>query len=206
MKIKTDILELTKMYHDYNINFITREVCFGQFPLETNGEGECVSGVTVTQTIKNLMILDNINHKPIYLYLNTFGGQWEDGVALYDIIRNLKSKVYIIGIAKLYSMGSIILQAGYKRYMTKHSAMLIHDGSETYSGETKSYEAWGDRAKITRREGYEIYYEQMKKINPNITIQYIENLCTHDTILSAREAIEMGLADEYFRGIDKIKG
>lgn len=42
---------------------------------------------------------------------------------------------------------------------------------------------------------YEIYFSRMKPAKPRITIDKIETLCSHDTIFTADEAVNQGLAD-----------
>ena len=179
--------------HDINLYIPTRTIYFGG---DTINE-DVVNPTTVAQTIKNLLVLEyQDNTKPITLILNSCGGSWFDGVGLYDIIKSLKSHVTIMAIGKVFSMGSIILQAGDRRIITKHTFMMIHDGNDGYEGTPKSFEAWGENSKVTRLQCYKIYREQMRKKNPKITLKQIENLCSHDTIFDAEQCVEKGLADQ----------
>lgn len=194
-KIKEiDLVDYIERFHIDNIYIPTRTVYFGssQAGVETTGE---VNSYTVGQTIKNLHILDELNHKPITLLLNTPGGSWEDGMAVYDVIKSLKSEVTIVGMGKIYSMGSIIMQAGDKRLLMSNSYVMIHDGTESYDGNSKAFEAWAGFAKQTRMRMYEIYHDKMQKKDPRINIDQIEKMCAHDKIFNAEEAIEIGLAD-----------
>lgn len=189
-----------ELFHEENLYLPTRTIYFGG---NYYNEDE-VDSVSVAQVIKNLHILEHQNPgEPIKLELNSCGGSWADGIALYDVIKSLQSPIIIVGLGKLWSMGSVILQAGDYRVLTKHSTVLIHDGSESYGGDPKSFEAWGEQSKVTRKQSYEIYYEQMVKKNPKITIKQIEQMCSHDTILSAEEAVNAGLADEIMENIQK---
>lgn len=184
----------TSEYHEHNLYVPTRTIYFGgEMLLECSDE---VNSTTVSSLIKNLHILETKEIAPITLILNTIGGSWEDGIAVYDMIRTLKSEVTIIGFGKLYSMGSIIFQAGIKRILLPHTAMLIHDGSDGFVGNAKDYEKWGEHSKLVREQMYKIYYEQMKKKKSRITLTKIEEMCSHDTILTAEEAVNLGLADE----------
>ena len=49
---------------------------------------------------------------------------------------------------------------------------------------------------------YKIYYSRMKASKPRITIKKIEELCSHDTIFNAEEAVASGLADWIMEGIN----
>jgi len=48
---------------------------------------------------------------------------------------------------------------------------------------------------------YEIFYQQMKKKDKKITLKKIEDICSHDTIINAKKAVEIGLADEVIKGV-----
>ncbi len=193
LKIKKHTVYNMEVFHENNIYIPSRTIYFGSS--EPGFDMDTVNAFTVGQTIKNLHVLDKINSKPITLLLNTPGGNWEDGMAVYDIIKTLKSRVTIIGMGKIYSMGSIIMQAGHTRLMTENAYMMIHDGSDAYDGNTKSFEAWASHSKITRYKMYNIYFDKMKVKNKKITLEKIELMCAHDKIFTADEAVKVGLAD-----------
>jgi ATP-dependent protease ClpP protease subunit len=48
---------------------------------------EGVSSRTAKQVVTDLLVLDSINNDPIYLYLNSPGGEETRGHAIYDTIR-----------------------------------------------------------------------------------------------------------------------
>jgi len=184
-----------EIFHNEGLYLPTRTIYFAGTEKFTEQSDE-VSVVSVAQLIKNIHILESINTDPITLLLNTCGGEWESGIAVYDLIKKIKSKVYIIGLGKLYSMGSVIFQAGYKRYIYSNTAMLVHDGSEGYYGDTKSFENWAKNSKKTRETMYKIYHEKMIRKNSSITLKEIEELCSHDSIFNSEEIIKLGLADK----------
>ncbi|MHA1789175.1 MAG: ClpP family protease [Candidatus Helarchaeota archaeon] len=190
-------LDYLNTLHDKNIYVPSRTIYFGGTS-ETMDE---VDSLSVAQTIKNFYFLEKKKIAPITLFLNSCGGSWYDGIALYDVIKNLKSKVTIIGIGQLFSMGSVIFQAGDKRVLTEHTRLMIHDGSDGYEGIAKSYENWAEESKNIRNNLYSIYYERMKKKNKKITLKKIENMCSNDCILNAKETIELGLADKIIKDI-----
>ena len=190
-------ISVIESFHDNNLHLPSRTVYFGNTANVDSNEAEEVNSITVGQVIKNLHILDYLDDiSPIALWMNTPGGYWDDGIAVYDVIKAIKSKVIIIGAGKIYSMGSIILQAGHKRLLLPNSTVMIHDGWDGYGGDAKSFESWAENSKKRRQAMYEIYYEQMKKKDSKITYKKIEEMCSHDRIFSADEAVEIGLADE----------
>jgi ATP-dependent Clp protease protease subunit len=201
-KIPLDVVEI---FHDFNLYIPTRTIYFGGVGINFEDDTDVVNCKTVAQTIKNLHILETMEVAPINLFLNTPGGSWADGIALYDIIKQLHSKVIIIGIGKLYSMGSIILQAGDQRWLLPNSSVMIHDGYDGYSGGAKSFENWAKDSKRVREIMYQIYYEKMITKNSEIKLKQIEEMCNNDTIFNAKEAVEIGLADEIIDNIKKKK-
>jgi ATP-dependent Clp protease, protease subunit len=194
-KFNKNLYQNISTFHSDNLFIPKRIVYFGSNDTNSNDNTDEVNPYNVGQLIKNLLILDNQNHQSITLMLNTCGGSWEDGMSLYDVIRSLKSKVNIIGLGKIYSMGSIIIQAGNKRLLTQNSLFLIHDGTEGFSGDSKSYEAWAKISKENRITMYKIFYDRIKSTGKKISLQEIEEMCGHDTILSAKEAVKLGFAD-----------
>jgi ATP-dependent Clp protease protease subunit len=146
--------------------------------------------------IKGLLSLDSWADAPITIYLNSLGGDWYHGMGIYDTIRALRSHVTIIVVGSAMSMGSVILQAGDVRILSPHSYIMIHDGSDDVEADSKSFEAWAAQGKVVRYKMYDIYLRGIKAKKPRFTKKQVEALCAHDTILSASETIEYGLADQ----------
>ena len=79
-----------------------------------------------TSVIAQLLLLDVVD-KPITVYLNTPGGNINDGMAIYDIIKyKIKSKVNMVVNGIAASMGVIILLSTEHRTCFKHSRVMIH--------------------------------------------------------------------------------
>lgn len=192
-------LDYINQLHNNNLYIPDRLIYFGAIDTSLEDAPDEVNSLTSAQVIKNLYLLEQINHNQITLILNSIGGSWDDGIAIYDYIKSLKSKVKIVVLGKAWSMGSIILQAGSHRIIYKHTSLLIHDGSEAYAGTSKDFEAWAKRSLITREQMYKIYYEQVKKKRKKITLQQIEDMCNHDFILTGKEIIDIGLADKIIK-------
>lgn len=78
--------------------------------------------------IKQLLLLEADNDKPIYIYIDSPGGSIDSGFGIYDMIRFINAPVYTIGTGLIASMGSIILLAVPKerRLGLPNSHYLIH--------------------------------------------------------------------------------
>ena len=191
MKIKNSL----ELFHDYNCLTSERIVYFGSEG-DIDGDENGVDYASVKKLIKNLLYLDSISKNIITIYWNSPGGDWNRGMAVYDVIKQIKSPIKFIGLGMVRSMGSIIIQACKYRYLTPNCDFMIHDGYEAQEGEPKTVEAWANYSKYTREKMYSIYLEQIKKKHPKFTLKQVENMCTHDNIMTAEETVKIGLADK----------
>lgn len=161
-----------------------------------SGEGESGTDCQMSEFfIKAIIHLNRISLKPIFVHMNNLGGSWEHGMSIYDAIRASRTHIYGLCWGMSYSMGSIIIQACDTRIVAPHCTFMIHDGSEALSGTPKTVEAWAKHSTKLRKQMYEIYLSRMKAVKPRITIKKIEELCSHDTIFTAEETVNYGLAD-----------
>lgn len=81
------------------------------------------------KVIKNFLILEAMSKtKPIYLYINSPGGDVDAGFAIFDIIRFIQPKVISIGTGLIASAAAFILLATKKenRFGLPNSRYLIH--------------------------------------------------------------------------------
>lgn len=72
-------------------------------------------------------------NRPLSIVLNSPGGHVNHGFAIYDSIKMLTDKkrsVDVYGLGLVASMGTVILQAGTRRYATPHTQFLVHQISE----------------------------------------------------------------------------
>jgi ATP-dependent Clp protease, protease subunit len=66
--------------------------------------------------------------KPIYVYINSPGGEITAGMAIYDTMQHIKSEVVTICVGLAASMGAFLLAAGSpgKRLALPHARIMIH--------------------------------------------------------------------------------
>jgi len=188
-------------FQDYGILIPNRTIYFGSESYDED-EGCEESGVdfeSAKKVIKNLIYLDNKSDEAITLYWNSPGGDWNRGMAIYDVILGLRSPVIMVGLGMVRSMGTIIMQACKKRFLSPNCDFMIHDGEEANYGESKTFEAWGNYSKLSRIKMYEIFLKKIRKKHTDYTIKKIEQLCTHDCIMTGQEAVDLGLADKVLK-------
>lgn len=141
--------------------------------------------------IKELYALDEVNHKEITLYVNSYGGCIEDGFGIIDAIQRTKSKVHTIISGAAFSMGSLISIVGNKRSMTKNSVWMTHPGSEyveDYFGFIK------DRVKALKI--LDKITDNLYRQNTNLTDKEISFAKRGEIWLSPKECLDKGIVDK----------
>jgi ATP-dependent Clp protease protease subunit len=91
-------------------------------------------GSDINDDIANLLVAQLLflesedPDKDIYFYINSPGGSVTAGMAVYDTMQFIKSKVSTICIGQAASMAAVLLAAGEPgmRYALPHSRILIH--------------------------------------------------------------------------------
>lgn len=172
-------------FFDYDIHVETRTV----FISDVADDGE-IGPHLAERVIKSLHLLSAANKDPIRIILNTFGGDWYSGIAIYDAIKSCECHVTIEVYGAAMSMGSIILQAADERIVHENSTIMVHDGSDFFDGHARNMEKWAEYSKSIRQKMYQIYADRTGK-----SIGFWEKKCTLDMILTAKQAKELGLVD-----------
>ena len=128
--------------------------------------------------------------KPILLYLTSNGGDVDSGFELIDVIENSKTPVHIINLGYCYSMAFIIYLAGHKRYASKNSTFMIHDGNSYVANSGgKAQDTMDFIAKVEKR--IKEYILSKTTISAK---EYTRNL-RKEWYMYASEAKEKGVVD-----------
>jgi len=189
--------------HMYNIDPKNREIY-----LHSSNDYDEEAGVEYKAAInfsKNIRYLNLISCEPILIHMHLPGGVWEDGMAIYDIIKKSKSKIIILAYAKVESASSIIFQAAHKRILMPNVHMLIHYGSLSIDNEHKAAMSSLQWSEKESSKMIEIFTEkcvdspiaQEKNWKKFIVKKHIISQLANksDWILDAEEAISYGFAD-----------
>jgi ATP-dependent Clp protease, protease subunit len=193
-------------FFDYNLCRGSRTLYLGSIRFDADGTDLGVETLMYEFFYKGIHILARDSKKPIKVVLNTIGGEWGQGMAIYDAIQTTNRRripVDIIGTGNVMSMGAIILQAGRKRYLTSNASVLVHKGQTGISSTLKHDDAqvWAAYEKYMAKEMYRLLAERSGK-----TPQYWETKSRKDLVLNAREAVEEGLADKVLGNGSQIRG
>ena len=128
--------------------------------------------------------------QPILLYICSNGGEVDAGYSLIDVIENSKTPVYTINLGYWYSMAFIIGIAGHKRFATRNSKILCHDGmSMVYASGSKAQDQMDFYKRLEERTKAHILKYT------NISEELYQNKVRYEWYVFADEAKELGIID-----------
>lgn len=177
-------------FFDYDIHVESRTIYVGSVQHDIENGDSGIDGALAERTIKAIALLSTTPDKPIKIILNSTGGDWYSGMAIYGAIRNCPCYVTIEVMGSAMSMASIIFQGADERIIHPDAVVMVHDGTESMQGHAKNFETWAEQSKAVRERMYEIYAERSGKSK-----NYWEKKCTIDYVMTAEKAVEEGLAD-----------
>ena len=120
--------------HNYGANIDTREIFLHNY-YASDDENQGVEYKMSNTFLKNIRALEIKSDRPIIIHMHSIGGEWSDGMAIYDAIAMSKCYVTIIAYGQAESMSSIIFQAADRRLMTPNTYFMSHYGSSAAVGE-----------------------------------------------------------------------
>lgn len=142
--------------------------------------------------VSELLYLDSINNEEIWLYINSPGGSITSGLAIYDTISFINSKVNTVCIGMAMSMGAFLLASTTgKRYALPHSEIMIHQPYGGMQGVVTDIDIQTKRLLKTKKQMNELLAKHTNK-----PIEKIEYDTERDYYMSASEALEYNLIDE----------
>lgn len=145
---------------------------------------------------------------PMVVHQKTCGGDWNEGIAIFDTLITYPHETTILNYTHARSMSSMTFQAATKRVMMPHSHFMFHDGTYGDYGTVKKVRSGMEFSEHTDEVMMDIYARRMKQKGKFKSWSYKrikEMLRTEidrkeDVYLSARDTVEWGLADEIFNG------
>ena len=141
-----------------------------------------------------LLFLESDNpKKEISFYINSPGGIVWSGLAMYDTLQYISSKIMTICIGQAASAASLLLTAGEKemRFSLPNSRIMVHQPSGGYQGQVTDIEIQTKEIIKTKKRLNEIYAKHAEK-----KIKEVELIMERDKYFSPEEAIEFGLIDK----------
>ncbi len=144
-----------------------------------------------------ILFLESENpKKEISFYINSPGGIVWSGLAIYDTMQYVSSKIMTICVGQAASAGSLLLTAGEKdmRFSLPNSRIMTHQPSGGYQGQVTDIEIQTNEIKKTKQKLNEIYAKHTGK-----KISEVSSIMERDKYFSAEEAVEFGLIDKIIK-------
>ena len=164
---------------------LRERIIFLGLPIDDN-----VANVIVAQ----LLLLDSEDpEKDIMLYVNSPGGSVTAGLAIYDTLQHVRSKVSTICLGQAASMGAFILCAGAKgkRLALPHARVLIHQPLGGAQGQATDIEIQAKEILRIKKQ-----LNELMSMHTGQPVKQIEKDTDRDFIMTAQEAKEYGLIDQ----------
>jgi len=191
--------------HSFNILFASREIFLHSYMDIAEDEDPGIEYKSANVFLKNIRILENDSvAKPIVIHQHSIGGNWSEGIMMYDIIKTCSAPVVLVTHGVAASMGSLIPQAADLRISMPSCAWMLHEGSSaTEAGtfkQTKSWHAWEEDLCKRMLDIYVDVCAESAFFKDRTAPQirgYIQRKFNHkeDWILEATEAVKYGLCD-----------
>jgi len=155
-----------------------------------------INDTLANSIIAQILYLDSINHDDINMYINSPGGSITSGMAIYDTMNFVKSKVSTTCIGMAASMGAFLLSSGEKgkRYALPNSEVMIHQPLGGAQGQATEIKIAAERILKLRDKLNKILSENTKQ-----DIKKIEIDTERDNFMSAEEALNYGIVDKILK-------
>ena len=206
--------------HTYGLDVKSREIYLHGYVANCD-EDPGVDYRMASIFIKNIRILDLVNNDPIFIHMHSVGGEWNDGMAMYDAISLTKSYVTIIAYGQAESMSSIILQSADNRIMMPNAYFMSHFGTSEFSGNYLDIQNGAKFDAACNETMLDIYTsacvsgkyfkEHYNPVNEDKVKNFLKRkLKNGDWYLNAHESVYYGLSDcvlatRKYPSIDSLK-
>ena len=155
-----------------------------------NGE---VNDATSALVCAQLLFLEAENpKKPIFLYINSYGGVVTSGFAVYDTMQFIKSPVHTLCMGTARSMGSFLLMAGEpgERAALPNASLHVHQPLGGFQGQASDVLIHAEDMRQTKHRIIGLYAKHCGH-----TYEEVERTLDRDHFMSAEQAMEWGLID-----------
>lgn len=194
--------------HNYGVNLNLRDIYLHSYYTKDEDDEPGVDYRQAVTFIKNLHVLDNAPHNPILVHLHSVGGDWDNGMAIFNALHFTESYTTMLAYSQASSMSGVIFQAAEFRCMMPDCHFLMHHGSSgggvnhPFAIKTaadfemkackKMLEIFAGRAHDTGE-----FFTRKKSTTPQTTYSFFDKKLkeTVDWYLDAEEALFYGLTD-----------
>jgi ATP-dependent Clp protease protease subunit len=153
------------------------------------------------KTIRQLLLMEDMNSEPIRIFIDSPGGDADAGYAIFDMIRFIKPEVWTIGMGLVASAAALIQLAAPKnrRLGLPNSHYLIHQPLSGIRGVATDIEIHAKELEKLREKINRLVAEETG--NPH---NQVEKDTDRDYWMNADEAVNYGLISRVITNRDEI--
>ena len=147
--------------------------------------------------VRQLLILDSEDEKsPIYMYIDSPGGDVDAGFAIFDMIRFINAPVYLIGMGLIASAATLVLLAVDKEFRIglPNSRYLIHQPLGGMRGVATDIEIYAKDMEKIRAKLNKLISEQT-----GTSLEQVTKDTERDYWLDSEEAVKYGLISKIIK-------
>ena len=153
--------------------------------------------------VRQLLILDSEDEKtPIYMYIDSPGGDVDAGFAIFDMIRFINAPVYLIGMGLIASAATLVLLAVDKEFRIglPNSRYLIHQPLGGMRGVATDIEIYTKDMEKIRAKLNSLIAEQT-----GTSLEQVTKDTERDFWLDSDEAVKYGLISKIIAKKSELK-
>ena len=145
--------------------------------------------------VAQLLYLQDESDEPIYLYINSNGGEVDAGLYIYDVLQSLTVPVYTYCTGIAASMAALLLAGGQpgRRFILPHSKTMIHEPLLVggVGGSATSIRNISDSILETRKIVNGILAKHTGK-----SLKAVNKATAYDNYMNAEKSVEFGICDK----------
>ncbi|MDY5917586.1 MAG: ATP-dependent Clp protease proteolytic subunit [Treponema sp.] len=153
--------------------------------------------------VRQLLILDSEDEKsPIYMYIDSPGGDVDAGFAIFDMIRFINAPVYLIGMGLIASAATLVLLSVDKEFRIglPNSRYLIHQPLGGMRGVATDIEIYAKDMEKIRAKLNSLIAEQT-----GTSLEQVTKDTERDFWLDSDEAVKYGLISKIISKKSELK-
>ncbi len=205
MRVESDINE----YFFYEERQARRLYLLGEIADDDDSDCSClgsskVEASSIVRAIMNFNREDQSvpesDRKPILLYIDSPGGDVQQGFSIVSTIKRSKTPVYTICFGLCASMAFHILIAGKKRFALPYTTLLLHEGIMFTGGNMTKVQ---DHVEFEKRFNHDVVRSHVLN-NSRMSVEEYDKKRREEFYMLPEDALGYGFIDKVVYDMDEV--
>ncbi len=158
--------------------------------LDVIGRNPFTGGGITAKTIQDQ--LKNIGNRDVVVNINSPGGDYFEGLAIYNVLRDHSAKVTVQVLGVAASAASVVAMAGDEIRMARATFLMIHNTWVFAMGDRNALREIADWLEPFDRVSVDIYASRT-----GLDGKEVAKMLDRETWIGGAEAVEKGFADDF---------